>query len=257
MKRLLIALIAALGLAACGVVDPGERATFANLGTLAQKCYEPGLYWYNPFTTDMNTIDVKVQAYNVEKLGAASQDLQAIHANVTVNFAINGEKCHVLVQEVGWDFKERVIVPSVSEVLKASTAQYHSSAIIRERTKLKDQIVKGLRDRLNQYHIDVKDVALTNFDFSQEFQASVERSRIAEQRVQQAEFERQQAVKNAEAHVAQAEGQAKANKALAESLKQSPETLRFKELEVLEKKWNGVMPSTILGATSVPMISVK
>lgn len=241
----------------CGVVDPGERATFARLGILHQKCYEPGLYWYNPFMTDMSTIDVKVQAYSVEKLGAASQDLQAIHANVTVNFSISGEKCHDLVQTVGWDFKERVIVPSVSEVLKAATAQYHSSAIIRERVKLKDQIVRGLRERLSKYNIDVEDVALTNFEFSKDFQDSVERSRIAEQRVQQAEFERQKAVKDAEASLAHAEGQAKANKVLAESLKQSPETLRFKELEVLKEKWDGKMPQTILGTSNTPMIRIN
>lgn len=246
----------ALLFAGCGfgTVDPGERATFATWGKLDQQCYKEGFYTYNPLSTDMHRIDTKVQAYKVAKLAAVTQDLQAINADVVVNFSIDGDKCHELVQTVGFDFKERVIIPSTAEVLKASTAHFPIDRIIRERARLRDEIIAGLKARLAPYRIDVRDVALVNFDFDPAFVKAVEQKQIEEQNVQRFEYLRQQAEKQAQTDVARAEGNAKANKLLAESLRQSPETLRFKELDVLEKKWDGRFPQFMGGG--VPLIQV-
>ena len=244
----------------CGQVGPGERAVFVRWGVMDQKCYEPGLYFWNPISTSMDTVDVKTRKYEVEKLAAASQDLQEIHADVVVNYAIDSGGCHLLLTTVGHDYESRIIAPAVSEVLKAATAHFPIDKIIRERVKLREEIFKGLQARLGAYHLKVEGVSLTDFGFSQAFSQAVERKQIEEQRVQEAEYRRQQAVKNAEASVALADGQAKANKLLAESLRSSPETIEFRRLEVREKeiaKWNGVLPQTIFGGSgAIPLVSV-
>lgn len=257
MKRLLM-LVAIVALGGCGwsTVHPGDRAVFATWGKVDPTCYKEGLYWYNPFTTDVYKVDVKVQKYAVQKLTAASQDLQEIHADVIVNFSVDGEKCHELIRSVGQDFQERVIVPAVSEVLKAGTAHFPIDKIIRERVKLKGEIVDGLRARLAPYYINVQDVALTDFGFAASFSRAVEAKQVEEQNVQRQEYVRQQAVKDAEARVARAEGEAKANRLLAESLKQSPETLRFRELDVMERKWNGVLPTVLMDGKTSPLLSI-
>lgn len=257
-----VALVAVVGVFAvgCGQVGPGERAVFVRWGVIDQKCYEPGLYFYNPVSTSMDRVDVKTRKYEVEKLAAASQDLQEIHADVVVNYVLDSASCHLLLSNVGHEYEARVIAPAVSEVLKAATAHFPIDKIIRERVRLREEIFKGLQARLGVYHLKVESVSLTDFGFSQAFAQAVERKQIEEQRVQEAEYRRQQAVKNAEASVALADGQAKANKLLAESLRSSPETIEFRRLEVREKeiaRWNGVLPQTIFGGNSaIPLVSV-
>ena len=258
MHRLVLVTLSLLA-AACGVVDPGERAVFARWGEVEPKCYKEGLYFYNPWTTDMYELDAKVQSVKFEKLTAASRDLQDIHADVVVNFAIDGEQCHELLKNVGQDFLIRVVHPAVAEILKASTAHFTVEGVIRERVKLKEEIEKGLRERLAPYRIVMHHANLTDFGFSQTFSAAIEQKQVQEQNVQRAEFMRQQAVKEAEARVARADGDAKANRLMAESLRQSPEALEFKRLEVQSeaiKKWNGAMPQ-YAGGGALPFINLE
>jgi len=259
MKKALLLAIAMMGLTAgCGwgVVHPGDRAVFAYWGKMEAKCYPEGLYWYNPFTTTMYSLDVKVQALKFEKLTAASRDLQEVHADVVLNFQIDGVECHQLLLTVGPDFISRVIGPAVSEVIKAATAHFPVEKIIQERPRLKEEILSGLKVRLSQYNITVRDVSLTEFGFSPGFTKAIEAKQIEEQNVQRFEFLRLQAVKDGEARTARAMGEANANKLLAESLKQSPETLRFKELEVLQQKWNGQMPQVIAGSGPAMLLQI-
>jgi len=248
--RRIIWISAFLGmLAACGQVDPGERAVFARFGKVDEVCYKEGFYFYNPIAWDMYDLDAKVQAYEVKKAGAASRDLQDIHADVVLNFSIDGEKCHELLKRVGVDFKKRIIAPAVQEVIKAATAHFAIEKVIQERAKLKEEIVKGLRERLGPYYITVHDVALTNFDFSPEYAKAIERKQVEEQNVQREEFIRQQAIKKAEQQVALAKGQAESNRLIRESL--TKDLIQFEAL----KKWNGILPQVTGGA--VPFIDLE
>ena len=232
-----------------GVVDPGERAVFARFGDVENRCYTEGLYWYNPFTTDMYEIDVKVQAFEVKGASAASKDLQEIHADLVLNFEVDGKNCHELLRAVGVDFKKRIIVPAMQEILKAATAHFPIEKVIQDRATLKKEIIIGLTERLSKYFITVRDVSLTNFGFSAEFSKAIERKQVEEQNVQRAEFLRQQAVKEAERQVALATGQAQSNRLIRESL--TADLIQFEAL----KKWNGVLPTVTGGA--VPFISLE
>lgn len=255
--RLMVVVLAAmLGGCGWGVVDPGERGVFARFGEVENKCYPEGLYFYNPFSTTLYEIDAKVQAHTVKGAEAATRDLQTIHSDVVVNFAIDGTKCHELVKTVGTEFKARVLDPAVQESLKAATAHFPVEKVIQERAQLKAEIEGALRGRMTQYALIIKDVNLVNFGFDAKFTAAVVEKQVQEQRVQTAEYQRQEAVKLAEKRVADARGQAESNRLLAESLKQSPETLRFKELEVMAQKWNGQLPQTILGGSAIPMLKI-
>lgn len=171
-------LVVAVALVGCGQVDPGERAVFVRWGQMDQKCYEPGFYFYNPIGTDMDEVDVKTRKYEVKKLVAASQDLQEIHADVVVNYAIDPSSCHLLLTKVGHDYESRVVAPAVGEALKAATAHFPIDKIIRERVRLRDEILAGLRARLEPYHLKIEGVSLTDFGFSQAFAQAVEQKQI-------------------------------------------------------------------------------
>ena len=273
MRRLWLMTVMLLAGCGWGTVNPGERAVFAHWGSLDRwpSCFKEGLYWYNPFTTDMWELDVKVQKLDVKKATAASRDLQDIHADVVVNFAVDGDRCHLLVKEVGTDFKDRVIIPAVHEVVKQATAHFPVAEIITQRPRLRAEILDGLRSRLTRYHIIIHDVALTDFGFSPSFSKAIEQKQVEEQNVQRKEFERQQAVKVADAAVATAKGLADSNllvataeaqgnllkaKATAEGNRLVRESLTSELIQFeAVQTWDGKLPQLMSGGV-VPFLNL-
>jgi len=248
----LIGLIAWL-VSGCGFTSsaPGEGVVFARFGDVDMKCYPAGFYLYNPFTTSVYHVDVKVQKFEV-KADASSRDLQTVTTAIVVNFSIDANKCHELIKNVGIGFVQQIILPAVEEVTKASTALFPVEKVIQERPKLKKEIEDGLKVRLSPYWITVQAVSITNITFSRDFSHAIEQKQVEEQNVQRAEFVRQQAEKEGQRQLALAEGQAKANRLLQESLKSSPEVLQMKALD----KWDGKLPQ-YMGSGSVPFIRLE
>ncbi len=243
----------ALLVSGCGFTStsPGEAVVFSRFGDVDMKCYPAGFYLYNPFTTSVYHVDVKVQKFEV-KADASSRDLQDVHTTIVVNFSIDGSKCHELIKNVGANFAQQIILPAVEEVTKASTALFPVEKVIQERPRLKKEIEDGLKARLSPYWIAVQAVSITTITFSHDFSHAIEQKQVEEQNVQRAEFVRQQAEKEGQRQLAFAEGQAKANKLLQESLKSSPEVLQVKALE----KWDGKLPA-YMGSGSVPFIRLE
>lgn len=246
-KRWVSLFVAVLVLTACGQVENQERGIFFTKGVLDPKCYGPGWHTYEPFTTNMDIVDVSAKTISFKDLGSGTSDVQAINVDMAVTIAIDPGNCHKLFEpgQPGHGYVEKIVAPMAQDSLKRTTAQYTLDKIISERGKVGDAVEAHLREKLAAYSIMVKEVNLVNVDPSKTFMEAVEQKQRAQQRAQQAEYERQQAEKEAEAAIAKARGQAKSNQLLAESLRQSPETIRFRELEVLEKKWNGNPPQII------------
>lgn len=232
MKRLAV-IFAMLFLAACGQVDPGERAVFVTWGVMHQTCYAPGFYWYNPIATNMDDLNVQVRAFTMTKMSAATKDIQEVHADVVVNYALDGQNCHKLITEVGHDYEAKVLAPALLDALKAGTAHFPIAQIIQDRDKLREEVTKALKVRVSPYYILVADngVNLTNFDVSKAYMASVEAKQIEEQRALQRAYQVVQAQRDAEIAAARAKGQADA---VREAAKGDADALRFKGLAQAE-----------------------
>ena len=221
--RVVVGVVAVLALAACGQVDPGERATFVTWGTMDQKCYGQGLYWYNPISTNMDVVDTQVQAFEAKNLAAATRDLQEVHATVVVNYALDPDACHKLLAEVGHAYREKVLYPALQDALKAGTAHFAIGEIIKERAKLREEVTKALQARVSPFYIRVNDngVNLTNFDVSKAYMGAVEQKQIAEQNVitstRNAEGAKAQAVGIADAAREAAKGAADARRVEAQA----------------------------------------
>lgn len=251
-----LVIVIALFMAGCGFksLDPGERAVFAKFGEVIEKCYKEDFYVYNPFTTSVYELDIKPQSIKLEKMSAASYDIQEITLDIVVNYEIDGDLCHSLIKDVGADFINKLLIPISQDAAKTSTAKFHIEKLIQERLQVKKTIEDDLRARMEPYHIKIRGVNVTNFAPHPDYMRAVERKMIVAQEVQTAENERLKAVKLAERDVAIARGTAESSEILQKSIKSAPEFLRFKELDVLEKKWDGHFPTFISGG-SIPLMS--
>ena len=189
-------------------IDPGEVGIVTNLGKI-EKTLPNGFHSINPFLNDVTVVNIQDQKENVSA-AAASKDMQTVSTTIALNYVIDPNAVASLFAETGLGnkdgYKVKIIDPAIQEAVKASTAKYNAEELITKRELVKDDIKVLLTDRLSPYHIIVKEVSIVNFDFSTNFNTSVEEKVKAEQdaltqknKLEQVKYEAQQQIETAKA----------------------------------------------------------
>lgn len=248
MKKLILASLVFL-LGGCSVVGPGERGVRISLGTVSEDPKPPGAYVWFPGFMGMAKIDVQIQKTTVEAT-AASKDMQDVVAQVAINWSLSPENVVKTYKEIGdeSDVVNRILIPAVSEVLKAATAKRNAEQILTQRMEMKKDVDEGLVERLAKYGITLHDLSIADLKFSQEFSQAIEQKQIAEQQAKQAAYVADKAIQEARAEVERAKGQAEAQRLL-----QTTMTVAILQKAAIDK-WNGVLP-VYTGSGPLPFIN--
>lgn len=233
-----------------GSVGAGQRGVLLDAGAVDGKVLSPGLYFKIPFYQSVVKLDVQKQKEEANA-SAASKDLQTVSSEVALNYSIQHEAVSKLYQDVGVDFKSRLIDPAIQESVKASTAKFTAEELITKREEVKEEIKSTLTTRLATNGIVVEDFSIINFDFSKNFNEAIEAKVSAEQnalaaknKLAQVEYEAQQAIE-------EAKGKAEALRVESAAINSNPSIIQLRAIE----KWDGHLPSTTGGA--VPFINIK
>lgn len=264
---------------AIGMVDTGMRGVVLRFGAFTGKVLGEGIYVVAPILDKVEMMNIQVVRKEIQKASAASKDLQTVAANITLNYALDPEKVGDIYRFLRRDYEQRVIEPMVQEAIKAVTARFDAEKLITERPQVKEDIEVYLKEKLIQYGIVVRGVAITDFDFSGEFSRAIEQKVVAtqkaleaERKLQQIKWEadqvREKARGDAEAKVKVAEADAKAKilqgeaeaKILAmQKANITKELVQLRNIEAQLKaleKWNGVLPTIVTGSGPVPIMDV-
>jgi regulator of protease activity HflC (stomatin/prohibitin superfamily) len=175
--------------------------------------------------------DTRTQVHSTTQ-AAATNDLQDISVDITVNYRITADQVSKMYSEVGNQeaIKLKVLDPLVAQTLKSISTNYGGEELIQKRNEVSKEIQKSLTEKLSsQYHIEVQEVSLTNITFTNaDFNAAIDKKQIAEQDTLKAQFELEKSKIDAQKQ-----------SALQQSL--TAEILQKMWLE----KWNGVLPTTM------------
>ena len=227
-------------------------------GTLSE-----GLHFITPIRTTVEYISVKLLKFN-QQTSASSKDLQIVTTVVSIQFSLN--EVSQLFQKIGTEKMVTLILlkPAVEESVKAVTAQYTAEELIKRRPEVKIQISKTIASfleetlrgkSLNEKSLMVANVAITEFDFSDEFNKSIEMKVRAEQQALQAKNEKIKKITDAEATAEKIKlesiATANAIRRQARALKENPHLIEYKRME----KWDGKLPEVTGGV--IPMFDVK
>lgn len=215
------------------VVPAGNVGVVTQFGKVTGREMNPGLSFKAPWpiqSTDVFSTQIQKEQTDAS---AASTDLQDVTATVAVNYHLDNSKVSTIYQNIGDDYKGRIIDPAIQEVVKANVSKFNASELISNRQAVKDLIDKGLIDRVVPYGIVVDAVSIVNFNFSVQFNTAIEAKQVAQQQAQQAQFNLQKAQLDAQAQQSQ-----------KESL--TAEILQKMAIE----KWDGKMPQYV-GAGSI------
>ncbi len=197
-------------------VEPGQVAVVKVLGK-AEYVRTPGTYFDFWLTREYSMFDTTVQQEEIETM-CYSSDAQTMDVSLVVQYQIQPDKAIEIANNYGQLAMLQQRVRSVS-IDKAKTVLSTKSAmnIIETRATVSPDIESIIKQTVvNDYYVDVVAVVITNIDFSDAFEATVEEKMIAEQQQLKAEFEKKKAIIEAERELEVAKLAAEANIAKAE-----------------------------------------
>jgi regulator of protease activity HflC (stomatin/prohibitin superfamily) len=261
-----IAIIAVLAgiaiLASIKIVPAGCTGVVTTFGEVSDTSLTEGLHFVIPFAQKVEIISNKIQIYEATA-DAVSNDMQAVNTKIAVNYRIRSEASASIYRDIGVDYKDVILMPTVQEGMKSVCAKYNAEQLITKRASVADEIKTELEAKVAGYGIEIEKFNIVNFDFSKEFNEAIEAKQVAEQNYLKTKTEQNQAIVVAEAEAkkkviaaeadakaikARADAQADANKTIAASL--SPTLIQYQTIE----RWNGVLPKVASSAN--PLISL-
>ncbi|MBW4050937.1 MAG: prohibitin family protein [Proteobacteria bacterium] len=230
-------------------IGPGQRGVLMTFGAVHNGVLDPGLHFKLPFVQSVARMDVQVQNSQTSET-AASRDLQDVSSTVATNWHILPADAEWVYQHIGTesDLVHRVIRPAISNSVKAVTAHYNAEDLIIHRDAVRNEIQAQITSELQPYRVVIDSVNITDFHFSSQFAAAIERKQIAQQRALQARYELQQAKVLAQQRVVEAQAQSQAQKLLQQTL--TPELIQQQAVA----RWDGRLPSVVGGKGVLPMI---
>ena len=234
------------------VISAGHIGVQVTLGEVNQQTLAEGAHFVNPISR-IKEVEVRLVTAQLKQASAGTKDLQQIHTDIVLNYRIDGSKAAHIYKEFGFDLQDRVILPALSESLKAVTAHYNSEELVTKRDLVSTQVKDEVAGKLAKYGVSVGDISLVNFGFSAEYQKAIEAKVIATQSKLKAEQDLQRIEVEAKQEIAKAEGRAKAIQIETQAIN-SQGGANYVQLKAIEK-WDGNLPSTMAGV--VPFINVK
>jgi regulator of protease activity HflC (stomatin/prohibitin superfamily) len=226
-------------------VDQSEVAVVKSLGKI-KDTRDAGTYFDFWVFNSHTKYSTKVQEVNLDDM-AYSSDAQQMTLSIKFQYQIMADKVKEITTQYG-NLKtlEARITPTVRDKVKGVCSSLTAMEIIAQREVLSGMAFEAVREALgNGYYVNITSVAITNIDFSDQFETAVEEKMIAEQNALKAEYENEAKVAKAEADakakLVSAEAEAKANELLENSV-----TDKILQKIYLEK-WDGVLPNVVAG----------
>ncbi len=240
----IVAIIGVLGMiivpSSFHTVEAGEVAVVKHLGE-ARNVRTAGTYFDFWVTEKYEYYDAKVQNMSIVTQ-AYSKDAQTMDIAMTVQYKIDESKVIDIANQYGTiDMLANRIESIATEKTKATLSSYSAMNIIETRSTISPLVEQTIKDAVDEeYCVEIVAVVLTNIDFSEAFEKTVEDKMIAEQEKLKAEYEKATAIVNAEKEleVAKLQAQAKIEKAKADAEAQievaraEAESVKLKSIEV-------------------------
>ncbi|MCY3986660.1 MAG: prohibitin family protein [Candidatus Dadabacteria bacterium] len=258
------------------IVESGHVGVVRTLGAVQPKALAEGFHLKKPLMDKIEQIDIRLTAATAKAV-SASKDLQTVKTQVTLQYSITGDLAPLIYQKIGKrnTVSLTLIEPAIQESVKAITAKYTAEQLVTKRAEVKVEIQEAINNfisitlvekEISTSAVKIANVAITDFDFSDEFNRAIELKVKAEQEALQAKNEKIRRVTQAEAAAEEKKLAASAqafeievgSKARADAIERESKALRSNPKIIqlrLAEKWDGTLPKFSGGGT-VPLLNV-
>jgi len=257
------------------IIDAGSVGIVKRLGAVNALPLTEGLHFKMPFIDTIIRVDIRLNSTKSDAL-SSSKDLQTVKTVVSVQYSLNGDIAPITFQKIGGmrQVQATVVEPAILESVKSVTARFTAEELITKRDHVKTQIQQAIQNFIDttlskkgiKNGLRIANVAITDFNFSEEFNRAIELKVKAEQEALQAKNEKIRRVTQAEAAASEqklaadasayaiavaSRARAEAIRREAKSLKSNPELIQLR----IAEKWDGKLPQ-FNGATAIPFLNI-
>ena len=246
-------------------VEAGEVAVAKTLGKV-NGIRMPGTYFDFYLFNDYIYFDTTIQKLEI-RTSSYSSDAQTMDIEMTVQYKIDPTKAeNILTEYISLDSLSQRIEKVADDNAKSILSKYTAMKIIETRASISPEVQEAVKLAIDEkYYATVTAVNLTNIDFTDEFEKSVEDKVIAEQQkeaaITKAEQELEVAKLTAQAKIVEAEGNAESQKIIARA---SAEAMALKIVELAKSTGFNVnetylkkVETTVINKESQKQISSK
>ena len=246
-------------------VEAGEVAVVKTLGKV-NGIRMPGTYFDFYLFNDYIYFDTTIQKLEI-RTSSYSSDAQTMDIEMTVQYKIDPTKAeNILTEYISLDSLSQRIEKVADDNAKSLISKYTAMKIIETRASISPEVQEAVKLAIDEkYYATVTAVNLTNIDFTDEFEKSVEDKVIAEQQkeaaITKAEQELEVAKLTEQAKIVEAEGNAESQKIIARA---SAEAMALKIVELAKSTGFNVnetylkkVETTVINKESQKQISSK
>lgn len=162
------------------IVPAGCTGVVTTFGKVSDTALNEGLHLKVPFAQRVTTVSNKIQVYQADA-DAVSKDLQTVNSTIAVNFRIKSASSASIFKNIGSDYENVILMPTVQECMKSVCAKYTAEQLITDRAQVGEEIKAQLVSKVDEYGIEIEKFNIVNFDFSSEFNEAIEAKQVAEQ----------------------------------------------------------------------------
>jgi regulator of protease activity HflC (stomatin/prohibitin superfamily) len=236
-------------------------------GVLSEEMPE-GLHLKIPFWQVATIMDTRLRVYTMsiepsegdlygdDSIEALTRDGQKVNVDVTVQYHILADNAPKIFQTKGDDreYPMKIVRPGVRSVIRDVVTGYDSTKLftLETRTEVTNEMESRLKELYEKDLVTLDKLLLRNIRFSDQYLGSIEEKQIAQQKIQKAEYQRQEAEKLKEKKIIEAQAEAEAVRLKGEMLQRYPNVIQFEFVQKMadDVKW-GFLPSG-----SVPLLDL-
>lgn len=259
--------VLALMVSCAGVetINQGHVGVKTSLGAnfkSSTQTLQPGLYFYNPFTTSIHDVDIRTQTVGEEDLQVFTRDTQGVTISYKVSVRINPNNANLVFASLGTNLDSgnlgNLLLSQTRNSIKSVLASFSMDEMLKQRPVMPERITAHLRKALgdvlasSNLPIDavvVDGFALEDMRVDEAYEQAAEAKQRATQDAERAknetvkkEEEAKQAVIAAQAEadskLAIAKAEAEAFRIKNDSLAKSPRLIEY----TLAERWDGALP---------------
>lgn len=230
-------------LSGCVVIEDGEVGVKKSFGRISDEPVGQGIAFQIPVARTVTPWNVKLQEIK-ETANVPSSEGLIVGLDTSVLFRVIPEQAPELRKKIGRNYREVLLIPYFRNAVRDVVSGYQVKNIYAEagRKEIAGKIREFLTGTLGPAGIEIRDVLLRDVQLPARFRESIEAKLTAEQRVQQKQFELEQARKDAEIEVARAEGAAQAQEIVRSTL--SGSYLQYLWIKTLNENPNVIYVAT-------------
>jgi len=227
------------------VVNAGHRAIVFNAFIGVEKrTLGEGLHFLLPVIQTPTVYSVRTETYTMSGQSGEGQqqqgnaidcltsDGQKIGLDMSVIYNLIPEKLWELHRQIGPNYVDKIIRPSVRSIARNTIANYTVTELYSgDRAKLQNEISQKIQTEISKYYINSTETLIRNVIFSEEFSKAIEQKQVAMQDAERMKYVLLKENSEKQRKIIEAEGQAAAISKKGAALKANPLLIRYEYVD--------------------------